>query len=146
MWTQQLILEGELPSENEIIAAQVPKFKSGTRWVSKYSEWKNGKTQDIVLAIREQHIVPIVHYPIALTLRFYTKDRRKNPDNLLAGATKFILDGLQEAGIIRNDGWSELVAAYGQFGIVGHFFCMPRERPRIEVMLWEYSPEENQSR
>ena len=144
---QTLIIEGELPSENEIIAAQVPKFRAGKRWVSNYSEWKKSKTQEIVLAIRAQRIVPVVHYPIIISFVFYTKDRRKNPDNILAGANKFILDALQAAGIIRNDGWKELVDCDGTTGAAPKFFCLSGEpneiafgirgKPRIEVCITE---------
>src|SRR3990167_9443271 len=116
MLYQTLIIEGELPSENEIIAAQVPKFRAGKRWVCNFSEWKKSKTLEIVLAIRAQRIVPVLHYPITISFVFYTKDRRKNPDNILARANKFILDALQEAGIIRNDGWKELVDCDGTTG------------------------------
>ncbi len=137
--SQTLIIEGELPSENEIIAAQMPKFKVGTRWVSKYSEWKQYRTTDIVLAIRMQRIVPVEHYPVTIDYVFYTKDERKDPDNILAGASKFILDALKEAGIIRNDGWSELVDGVGFFGS-NRFFCDAKERPRIEVILVEHAP------
>ncbi len=33
-------------------------------------------------------------------------DKRKDPDNLVDGATKCLLDGLQLAGVIPRDGWA----------------------------------------
>lgn len=36
------------------------------------------------------------------------KDRRKDPDNLLSGAIKCLLDGLVKAGVLPNDGQRQI--------------------------------------
>ena len=50
-------------------------------------------------------------------------------DNI-AGGIKFLLDGLQEAQVIKNDGWKEI-------GNIFHFFEVDKDNPRIELFLTE---------
>lgn len=66
---------------------------------------------------------------INLKVVYYCKNKRKDKDNI-AFSIKFILDGLQQANIIKNDGWKE----------VGNFefeFYVDKERPRVKVELEE---------
>ncbi|MFL8888663.1 RusA family crossover junction endodeoxyribonuclease [Helcococcus kunzii] len=56
---------------------------------------------------------------------WYCLNRRKDKDNIMF-AQKFIFDGLQEAGIIENDGWN-------QIGDIRHKFVVDKNNPRIEV-------------
>jgi Holliday junction resolvase RusA-like endonuclease len=44
---------------------------------------------------------------IAVTCRWYCKDKRRDPDNI-GSAVKYILDGLVSAKIIPNDGWRQI--------------------------------------
>jgi hypothetical protein len=37
------------------------------------------------------------------------KNKLRNPDNFIAIGKKFILDALQQSGIIENDGWSQII-------------------------------------
>lgn len=55
------------------------------------------------------------------------KDKRRDKDNI-AFAKKFILDALQEAGILRNDGWSEIIG-------FSDTFAVDKVCPRVEVYL-----------
>ena len=48
--------------------------------------------------------VEVKDYPIHVTLTWYCKDARKDPDNI-AFAKKFIFDGMVKAGVIDNDSW-----------------------------------------
>ncbi|MGH1707900.1 hypothetical protein ABE927_15435, partial [Enterococcus gallinarum] len=63
--------------------------------------------------------------PINLKITWYCKNKRKDPDNV-AFAIKFILDGMQEARMIKNDGFNEVEAIH-------HHFIVDKEFPRIEI-------------
>lgn len=58
---------------------------------------------------------------------WYCKNKRKDKDNIMF-AQKFVFDGLQEAGILKNDGW-------GEIGDILHKFYVDKENPRIEVEI-----------
>ncbi|MGM0175730.1 RusA family crossover junction endodeoxyribonuclease [Enterococcus sp. DIV0800] len=65
--------------------------------------------------------------PIALDIIWFCKDKRKDKDNI-AFAIKFILDGMIAAGVIKNDGWSEISG-------FSHHFEVDKKRPRIEITV-----------
>lgn len=67
-----------------------------------------------------------------IRFRWVEKDKRRDKDNI-AFAKKFILDSLQEAGILRNDGWAEILGFADEFAV-------DKQQPRVEVVL--YSAEE----
>ena len=72
-------------------------------------------------------------YPLILTFNWFVKDRRKDPDNV-AFSKKFILDGMQEAGLIENDGYRQI---YG----FEDTFQVDKENPRVEIELRSVSDE-----
>lgn len=95
-----------LPSTNEIINANRRSKYDGAR--------QKKETQSVVcMAIRASNARPVEKYPVFIDITWYEPNRKRDPDNI-AGAKKYILDAMQEAGIIRNDGWSE-VAGYADF-------------------------------
>lgn len=63
--------------------------------------------------------------PINLKITWYCKNKRKDPDNVAFGV-KFILDGMQEARMIENDGFNEIKEIH-------HHFIVDKEFPRIEI-------------
>lgn len=53
---------------------------------------------------------------VDIFIKWTCKDKRRDKDNIMAGQ-KFILDGLVEAGILKNDGWSEIGELNNKFEI-----------------------------
>lgn len=49
-------------------------------------------------------VLPVKAYPIRIDFVWWCPSKRIDPDNI-AFAKKFILDGLQKAGVIKNDSW-----------------------------------------
>lgn len=95
-----------LPSVNETISANRKSKYDGARL--------KRVTQDtIIMAVRESKAQPVERYPIFVYIIWKEPNRKRDPDNI-AGAKKYIMDALQEAGIIRNDGWKE-VAGYTDY-------------------------------
>ncbi len=128
---QTMTLDFELPDFNEIIAdAKKINKKRGQRYASSpYSIKKNQYT--ILVGVRAKELlkpVPEKHLPIRLEIRWFCKNKRKNPDNISGGGTKCIVDGLVSASIIPNDGWSEICE-------IRHKFIHDKDKPRIIVVL-----------
>lgn len=110
-------IDGELTDLNTYIRAE-----RGNRFMA--AKIKKNNTWTCQLAAR--NIAPLPQ-PFYLKVRWITPNEKKDPDNL-SFAVKFVLDGLQEAGIIKNDGRKQVL------GIV-HEFAVDKDNPRVEVML-----------
>lgn len=70
---------------------------------------------------------PRIEEPVRVICNWYCKDRRQDPDNI-ASAKKFLMDGLQVAGVLPNDGWKNIV------GFIDNFF-IDKKNPGVEVIL-----------
>jgi Holliday junction resolvase RusA-like endonuclease len=68
--------------------------------------------------------------PVRVTFHWYSRDKRKDLDNV-DSARKFILDGLQEAKVIINDS-RRFVADIGKSE-----FYIDKQNPRVEVWIEE---------
>lgn len=71
----------------------------------------------------------VKEYPIILKFMWYVKDRRKDPDNV-AFSKKFLLDAMQEAGLIKNDGYKEIWGFEDSFEV-------DKDNPRVEIEIKE---------
>lgn len=115
---QTFTIPKELPGLNQVIR------DAKTHW-SNYAEIKKSHTI-YVMGLAKRNLTPI-DYPISITFIWYCKDKRRDPDNI-ASAKKFIIDGLVEASIIPNDGWTQVVRFQDEF-IVDKF------NPRVVVTI-----------
>lgn len=70
---------------------------------------------------------PVERYPVDITYIWYWKDKRTDPSNI-SFCQKYIEDGLQAAGVLRNDGWNEIASIH-------HLFYIDPQRPRVEVII-----------
>lgn len=70
---------------------------------------------------------PVDEYPVKMSFYWYCKNKRTDPDNVVF-ARKFILDGLQQAGVIVNDGWNQI----GEFH---DYMRLDPENPRVEIVI-----------
>ncbi|OAK70076.1 RusA family crossover junction endodeoxyribonuclease [Lederbergia galactosidilytica] len=116
----EFTIHGELPNLNEIIAV------SKKHW-SSYSRMK--KTYTHLVKLHARNLPKIEQADFEIT--WYCKDRRQDKDNVIAGQ-KFIFDGLVDAGVLINDGWS-------QIGDIKHTFEVDKKNPRVEVRIEEVS-------
>ena len=87
-----IIIPGELPNLNQIIEA------AKTHWTV-YRDMKAANTELVAWYAKGKGKVKRAD----IIITWYTKDRRTDPDNT-AAAVKFILDGLVDAGVLKNDG------------------------------------------
>ena len=66
-------------------------------------------------------------FPVDIHCHWVCKNRRKDKDNIRF-AVKYILDGLELAGLIENDGWNYV-------GSLSDTFAVDKENPRVEVTI-----------
>jgi len=118
-----ITIPGELPTLNEII----DEAKRGNRRYQPYSMMKKNHTYSVAWISKAEIGKPLSK--IDLDITWICKNKRKDKDNIAAGV-KFILDGLVEAGVIKNDGWK-------QVGDINHSFKVDKNNPRIEVIIKE---------
>ncbi len=112
-------IPGRLPGLNEIIDAA----KHGMYKYQPYAKMKETYTN--MIAWLAKKLPP--YEKVVLVITWYEPDRRRDPDNIMAGQ-KFILDGLVAAGTIPNDSQKYIA------GIV-HRFRVDKRRPRVEVEI-----------
>lgn len=100
--TQSVWIDGPVPGMNEIVAAAKGFKGRGFGYSKMKKEW-TAKAKNAALAAG-LHPVPAARF------EFHWSElrRQRDPDNF-SSAKKFLLDGFVEAGIIANDGWSEVI-------------------------------------
>lgn len=116
----KLIISGKLPTLNEIIAAA----KSHP---IAYRDMKHIYTELVAVEAKAQKIWRIDAADFTFT--WMCRNKRSDKDNVIAGQ-KFVFDGLIAAGIMTNDGWS-------QVGEITHRFGVDRMHPRVEIEITE---------
>ena len=114
----KLIIPGEFPTMNEIInASKAHKMK--------YARMK--KEYGAVVFYHSKHLGKITGRN-AYHCKWYRTNRRHDPDNIAAGGTKVLLDGLMASKVLENDG-------HKQVGRITHDFGVDKENPRVEVEI-----------
>ena len=109
---------GLLPTLNEVIDSC-----KGNKMA--YQRMKENLENLIIWSAVSQRVP--YYKEVELEITYYRPDRRHDPDNIVIGK-KFILDGLQKAGVLKNDGWKE-VKGFKESWFVDKY------DPRTEVIL-----------
>ncbi|WP_302360326.1 hypothetical protein [uncultured Megasphaera sp.] len=114
----QFTIPGTLPSLNEYVRACRSNIHAGSKM-----------SREAHYLCRLGMVKLVGHKINRVYIKFcwIEKNKRRDKDNI-AFAKKFILDALQEVGILRNDGWSEIIGFSDTFAI-------DKESPRVEVFL-----------
>jgi hypothetical protein len=111
---QHLWIPGKFPTLNEVLDARTrfSRVESDKKRWNEYTAIKRGWEHHIGWLVRAQHLEPVKS--AFFTYVFFEENKRRNPSNVVAVGIKIIEDALQKAGIIKNDGWSEVLgfAAY----------------------------------
>jgi Holliday junction resolvase RusA-like endonuclease len=94
------------------------------------------KNEDaIIYAIRQQLRGVHIDKPVLIYYRFYEPNRRRDNDNILSCAAKFVQDSLKKAWIIKDDGQKYIPKFYFDTFV-------DAENPRIEVQITELTAEQ----
>ena len=125
----RFIIKGEFPSLNEYILAE-----RGSGGKYRANHMKQYAQQSIKWQIKAQmknikyNFLP--DFPVDVHCVWYCKDKRKDPDNIRAIGTKFLLDSFVDCGVLVNDGW-------GQITSFKDTFFVDKDNPRVEITLME---------
>lgn len=113
-------ITGELTSLNDYIDAE-------RRHRQVAAKIKHQETHQVAWQIKKQKVRPITEFPVHITYVWYSKDAKKDIDNV-SFSKKFINDGMVLAGIIPNDGRKQIASFSEEF-------LVDKENPRVEVNI-----------
>lgn len=119
----KLIIIGKLPSLNEYTAANRMHPQAGNKM-------KKDSEEAVIWPIRTQLRDLHITKPVLLKYDFYEPNKKRDLDNISSFAHKVIQDSLVKTGVLKNDGWNEIV------GFLDQFYC-DSGHPRIEVTIVE---------
>ena len=119
---QKFVIPGNLPGLNLLIAANRANRYKGAKL-------KKDADMQVIAAIRKCHVGAVKGYPVEVRIWFYEKDRRRDIDNVYSGG-KYVLDALQEAGILKGDGQRYV-------NRLRYVHCTDPHNPRVEVEIIE---------
>ena len=118
------LYDDKLPGFNEMMYAAKKRGGFGG-----YALMKRNWTTKIIEVVQQQKLFPIDK--IFLSMVWFEPTKRRDPDNI-ASFIKFILDGLQKAEIIKNDGWSQVLGWKNSFEIG------PKRGVRVRIYETDY--------
>lgn len=119
----RLTIYGRLPGLNDMIEADRRDRRAGNRLKQESQE-----TIRLYILRDLKHLK--IDKPVELHYSFYEPNRRRDLDNISGYAHKVTQDALVASGVLKNDGWSNIV------GMKDSFFVDARN-PRIEVIMRE---------
>lgn len=128
MYSKKIIIKGQLPTMNEYINAnRYSRFKGGsmkTQWTgycANYIKKDLKENNETILFLEEEG-------PFYFNFDWYRKNKRSDPDNIASTGMKFIFDGFQKSGVLKNDGWKEIKG-------FSHSFFVDKVDPRVEITI-----------
>lgn len=93
-------VSGQLPGLNAYIhALNINRYKGAAL--------KKQTQEQIGWAIRAARLEPVKAYPVTVRFEWHERTHRRDLDNI-ASAKKFVLDALQECGILSGDGQKQI--------------------------------------
>ena len=97
---RDFIIPFRLPSLNDyILKCRTNKYTG--------ANFKRDTDNSIVKVLEAEHVDEFEDFPAILSITYYEIDRCRDVDNILSGK-KYILDAMQSAGIIANDGQKQI--------------------------------------
>jgi len=89
---------GELTSLNEYINAE-----RSNRFIGAKLKKENTENVQMQCLSDENRKQEPIEKPCLINFRWFTKNKKKDPDNISSAGRKFILDGLVKSGILKDD-------------------------------------------
>lgn len=117
-----LTIPGRLSGLNEYIAAERSNRYKGAKM-------KADNEKIILYAIRQCMRGVRINRPVFMEYTWVEKNKRRDKDNITFGR-KFVQDALKNTGVLKDDGWNEIVGFSDRFEV-------DKENPRIEVLIKE---------
>lgn len=109
-----------------------------------YFDWKTKRIVNRVKYKYEQMFLKQIRFsdirnvklqtPIVMYYHIYAKDKKHDRMNIGSAFDKIFQDTLQKAGLLKNDGWGDVLNAHFEFDI-------DKSNPRVEVTIVEVDSE-----
>lgn len=115
-------IPGKLPGLNELIAENRKHPQAGAKL-------KKDTDYFIGICIKNKLKSLKIEKPVLMRYTWIEPDRRRDRDNI-ASAKKFVQDSLVQVGVLKNDGWNDIV------GFEDHFEVNKKE-PGVLVEIVE---------
>ena len=122
--SQRFVIEGRLLGRNEQERA------ARAHW-SQASKLRREEKDRVGWAMKEAGVKP-VDGPIEIGFNFIESCRLRDPDNVIGGAVKVVLDAMKESGIIPDDNPKVVRNLFFRF-------AYGADNPHVEVEIMEYS-------
>lgn len=123
-----IVIPGCFSSLNQFIEAN--KHQSRRRKRGHWEIWNAGnamKQKDQKEII--QHLPHVrIEKPVYIHYSFYEPSARRDKDNVSGYFHKIFQDALVEAGVLKNDGWKDIIGFSDEFYV-------DQKNPRVEVYL-----------
>jgi len=127
-WCFTFSIPGEMVDLNTYIQAERSYYQKSAK-IKKEETWRT------VARIRElfgsDMVIMEEMYPLHILFVWHTKNTRKDPDNV-DFARKYILDGMVNSGLLRNDSRKEIGSLHSMFGT-------EKDSPYVEVRVYRYA-------
>ena len=121
------IIRGQLPSLNQYLSACARHPLQG-------ASLKKQAIKDIGWCIRADLKNWHTDNPLIVHYVIYEPNTKRDKDNVFCMISKCTLDAMQECGVIKNDGWKNIVN-------FTHDFYISKDNARIEVYIEELKNE-----
>jgi Holliday junction resolvase RusA-like endonuclease len=123
MASRTLVIKGTLPGLNELISAErTNRYKAAAM---------KRQCQGVVIHCAKSQLRGFrPQTAVIMRYTWYERNRRRDKDNVSSFGRKVIQDGLVAAGVLKNDGWSEIEGFTDTFRV-------DKQNPRIEVIITE---------
>ncbi len=118
-----LTIPGTLNNLNDYIAAERIHRQKGAKM-------KADNEYIVIVAIMQCMRGVKVEKPVFMEYNWIEPSRRRDKDNVSSFGRKVIQDALVRAGVLKNDGWKNIVGFSDRFEV-------DKENPRIEVVIEE---------
>lgn len=118
-----LVIPGRLHNLNDLIAAERTNRHMGAKM-------KSDDESIVSVAIRQCMGLTVIQRPVYMEYRWVEPNRKRDLDNISSYGRKIIQDALVKTGVLKDDGWNEVVGFSDRFEV-------DKENPRIEVLVKE---------
>lgn len=120
------VVQGELCDLNTYIKAE----RSNRQWAAQIKSDETTRcAQEFTYTNRKEKLEPIANFPVELRFRWFTKDAKKDCDNVTF-AKKFIADGMVQAGVVPNDSRRYITL------MTDIEMAVDKTQPRVVVEAW----------
>lgn len=118
----RIVIPFALPGVNEIVDANRDGWHKG-------SGLKRHWQHRVELVLKRQ--ARPLREPVTIHWVWIEKDRRRDPDNVMGGGKKIILDAMVRVKLLRGDGWSNIRPP------MTDEWKVDKKKPRVEIEITE---------